>query len=131
MATERTRLRRRPFPARDYGSFSLAATVMPTRRPWGAFPPMHLACMICLATCWNGRRIATTTTTAARRSTARLGHLAIVVATSFAAVPGTLVRGVSAWPSAAGTLPTIGVTTKAFVWPERLLLLESQILLTL
>jgi tetrahydromethanopterin S-methyltransferase subunit G len=51
---------------------------------------------------------------------ARLGHPAGVVTASFAAVPGTSIRGSSARPSASGTPPTAWTTSLGSVSGGRL-----------
>jgi hypothetical protein len=58
-------------------------------------------------------------TTMERPQTVRLG-LEIAVAVSFAAVPGTSIRGSSARPTASGTPPTPGTTSSVSGWGGRL-----------
>jgi hypothetical protein len=64
-----------------------------------------------MAMCGNGQKTVGTMTTLERPRMARLGHPAAVVTVSFAAVPGTSIRGSSARPSASGTPPTAGTTS--------------------
>ena len=73
-----------------------------------------------LAMCGNGRKTVGTTTTLERPWMARLGHPAGVVTVSFAALPGTSIRGFSARPSASGTPPTAGTTSLGSVSGGRL-----------
>src|SRR6516164_3184308 len=77
-----------------------------------------------MAMCGNGRKTVGTTATLERPRMARLGHPADVVTVSFAAVPGTSIRGSSARPSASGTPPTAGKTSLGSV-PGGRLTLES------
>src|SRR5258708_12507113 len=73
-----------------------------------------------MAMCGNGRKTVGTTTTLARLRMARLGHPTAVVTVSFAAVPGTSIRGSSARPSASGTPPTAETTSLGSVSGGRL-----------
>src|ERR1700730_11893408 len=73
-----------------------------------------------MAMCGNGRKTVGTTTTLERPRMARLGHPAGVGTASFAAVPGTSIRGSSARPSASGTPPTAWTTSLGSVSGGRL-----------
>jgi hypothetical protein len=66
-----------------------------------------------MATCGIGRRTAGTTATVAIRGMAPQEPAETVVNVSFAAVPGSTIRGSSARPTASGSPPTAGTTSTA------------------
>ena len=68
-------------------------TAMRRHHRSGALPPTRLGFTICWAMLGSGRRIAITTVIKAHRRMARRGQSEIAVAASFAAVPGSTIRG--------------------------------------
>ena len=119
MATGPTKQLGTTFLARRAGASSLAAMVTPTRLGPAASRPTDLGSMTRSEMSLNGPRIAGTTATRARPQTVRLGRAVTVISASNAAVPGAILRTISARRSAAGNPTGTVMSMPAYGLSER------------
>jgi hypothetical protein len=119
MATGPTKQLGTTFLARSAGASSLAAMVTPTRLGPAASRPTDLGSMTRSEMSLNGPRIAGTAATRARPQTVRLGRAVTVISASNAAVPGAILRTISARRSAAGNPTGTVMSMPAYGLSER------------
>src|SRR5215510_13195333 len=119
MATGPTKQLGTTFLARRAGASSLAAMVTPTRLAPAASRRTDLGSMTRSEMSLNGPRIAGTTATRARPQTVRLGRAVTVISASNAAVPGAILRTISARRSAAGNPTGTVMSMPAYGLSER------------